>query len=310
MPLTERQYVRLLRPINPERVRQLDGNDHLEAWDVRRTLTRIFGFGGWDDEVQELTLVREIESPPGAIKYRNGNSNTRTVWTVVYRCRMRLIVKDPEGNPLAHYDDGAAGDAINLPSLGDAHDFAMKTAMSQALKRCAVNLGDQFGLSLYNGGSLFPEVVGTLAPPTSGEHDAPPDTDRPVIGGDSERPPSDPTDDEALKVQREAEQQRRQTERDAQAPPVSGALEKYIGMVIAARSQRIADALVKSVTGAKAEADVTDAIPADAKAVLQRAGLWDGTSTICAQGFARMAFEYLAGGVSIAATIDQHRAQQ
>lgn len=54
---------------------------------------------------------------------------------------------------------------MNQPSLGDAHDQAMKTALSQGLKRCAANLGDQFGMSLYNGGSYDAVVLGTLAGP-------------------------------------------------------------------------------------------------------------------------------------------------
>jgi hypothetical protein len=36
--------------------------------------------------------------------------------------------------------------------------MAIKTAETQALKRCAINLGDQFGLSLYRNGSTAPLV--------------------------------------------------------------------------------------------------------------------------------------------------------
>ena len=41
--------------------------------------------------------------------------------------------------------------------------MAVKTAESDAFKRAAINLGDQFGLSLYNNGSLKPVVGRTLA---------------------------------------------------------------------------------------------------------------------------------------------------
>jgi hypothetical protein len=57
----------------------------------------------------------------------------------------------------ASYTEWAAGDATN-PTLADAHDQAIKTAESQAFKRCAVNLGDQFGLSLYKNGSTAASV--------------------------------------------------------------------------------------------------------------------------------------------------------
>jgi hypothetical protein len=40
--------------------------------------------------------------------------------------------------------------------------MALKTASSDAMKRCAINLGDQFGLGLYDNGSLEPIVKATL----------------------------------------------------------------------------------------------------------------------------------------------------
>ncbi|MGK5737250.1 Rad52/Rad22 family DNA repair protein [Micromonospora sp. URMC 103] len=163
--LTAGQYGFLIDEIKDARVRQLRGNSHLEAWDIRRHLIRVFGFGGFDIETKALDLVKEIESPPGSIKYSNGGTNNKTVWTVVYRAEIRLVIKAPDGTVLTVLEDGAAGDAQNQPSLGDAHDQAMKTALSQGLKRCAVNLGDQFGLSLYNGGGTQRVVIGSLVHP-------------------------------------------------------------------------------------------------------------------------------------------------
>jgi hypothetical protein len=138
--LAVEQVKTLLAPINPSRVQNLRGQSHLEAWDVRRWLNRVFGFCGWSDETLELACVAQVEINPGR-------------WTVVYRAQVRLGVKTTDGRVLSTWDDAAMGDSRNQPSLGDAHDQAMKTALSQALKRCAVNLGDQFGLSLYNDGS-------------------------------------------------------------------------------------------------------------------------------------------------------------
>lgn len=139
----QRDY--LLRPLDARRVRQVQGRNHLEAYDVRVWLNRVFGFGGWSLETLTLDLVRENQTK---------TDKGRDAWAVLYRAQVRLTVRDPHGNELATFDDAAAGDAI-LPGLGDAHDFAMKTALSQALKRVAVNLGDAFGISLYNGGGQF-----------------------------------------------------------------------------------------------------------------------------------------------------------
>jgi hypothetical protein len=183
LKLTQKQYDWLLHGINANRVAETRGQSHLKAWDVRRTLTQIFGFGGWELTTTSLDLVREIEYPPGSIKYGNGGTNGKTAWTVVYRAQVRLTIKNPDGTVGAVFEDGAAGDGTNLPGLGEAHDKALKTALSQALKRCAANLGDQFGMGLYNGGKLEPVVRGTFVPPDSEARDAvtpPPADTQPV----------------------------------------------------------------------------------------------------------------------------------
>lgn len=156
--LTPDQYRFLTDAINPRRVQNLRGQSHVEQWDIRRHLIRVFGFGGFDIDTKALHLVREIEIPPS-------QPTGKPRWTVVYRAELRLTIKAADGTEIAHYEDGASGDSQNQPSLGDAHDQAMKTALSQALKRCAVNLGDQFGLSLYNGGSAEAVVHRALVSP-------------------------------------------------------------------------------------------------------------------------------------------------
>lgn len=164
--LTDKQRAYLAQGISPGRVKSLRGMAHLEAWDVRRYLIRAFGVGGWDFEVLETELVHQ-----SAGEKKRNDGTTYSVHTVVYRVTGRLIVKDEAGAVIASYDDGAAGDAINQPSVGDAHDMALKTAMSQAIKRCAVNLGDQFGLSLYNDGATDPVVKWSLIPDPVNELD-------------------------------------------------------------------------------------------------------------------------------------------
>ncbi|PVC80579.1 hypothetical protein DBP19_36185 [Streptomyces sp. CS090A] len=149
--------LRLLhRQVDPKRVGKDDkGFAHMQAWDIKRYLLRVFGFAGYDTENRELVLLREIETP-------NGN---RSKWTVVYRAQVRLTVKDVHGNVLGYWDGEAAGAGNNLPNLADSHDMAMKTATSQAFKRAATHLGDAFGLSLYNNGSLQAVVQFSAAHP-------------------------------------------------------------------------------------------------------------------------------------------------
>lgn len=155
--LTEQQLKTLLSGLHPWRVgKNPKGFSHLEAWDVRRFLIRVFGFAGFDTELLGIDLVRELELPAKGGKPR---------WTVVYRVHQRLTVKDIHGRPIGRYEGVATGAGQNQPSLGDAHDHAVKEADSQSLKRAAVNLGDAFGMSLYNGGASAPVVVWSAAHP-------------------------------------------------------------------------------------------------------------------------------------------------
>jgi recombination DNA repair RAD52 pathway protein len=143
MMLTSEQVAELLKPIDKSRVsRDGKGFSHLEIWDVRRTMNRIFGFATWSARVEAMELISERE-----VTGKDG----KTRWNVIYRAKCTLQLGDTFGDG-ASYTEWAAGDATN-PTLADAHDLAIKTAESQALKRCAVNLGDQFGLSLYRNGS-------------------------------------------------------------------------------------------------------------------------------------------------------------
>lgn len=143
----------LLQPIDKDRVmKDGKGFSHLAAWDVRRTMNTIFGFGRWSAEVLVMELISERE-----VTQRNGKQG----FNVIYRAQCKLSIEGEYGE-MAIYTEWAAGDATN-PTLAEAHDQAIKTAESQAFKRCCVNLGDQFGLSLYRNGSTdasIDEIVG------------------------------------------------------------------------------------------------------------------------------------------------------
>ena len=139
----------LFRPINGKRIQtrsQAGRNLHyLATWDVRAHLIRIFGFGGFDAEVVDSALLF-------------CDQNERNQWQASFMVTLRLHIKALD----ATYTEVAVGSAT-LPQRGEALDMAVKTAESDALKRAAVNLGDQFGLSLYNNGSLAPVVGQSLA---------------------------------------------------------------------------------------------------------------------------------------------------
>ncbi|MBG0819011.1 Rad52/Rad22 family DNA repair protein [Planomonospora sp. ID82291] len=151
--LLRKQVRQLLQPINTNRVmRDGKGHSHITQQDNLAHLNRIFGFGNWDTDVKEVVLVFEQE----------GRSPGR--WDVCYRAVVRLTIKDPYGNVIAHYENGSAETAQNQ-TRGDAHELAMKSAISVAIKRASIPLGDQFGLSLYNKGQTSTLVVNTMVWP-------------------------------------------------------------------------------------------------------------------------------------------------
>ena len=150
--VTPEQTERLLRPIKPGRVFEKQGHSHVAGWDIAAHLTRMFGFGKWEKQLLTLELVSEIPV----------EKNGRTGWYVTYRCTMQLRVFDAHGRLIWANEDAATGSAQNQPHLHDAHDLAMKNAVTYALKRCAKDLGDQFGLSLYNKGQVAAVVGMTL----------------------------------------------------------------------------------------------------------------------------------------------------
>lgn len=153
--LTRRQTDVLLLDLSPSRVAHTQGQSNMAAWDIRAHLTRVFGFARWTDEALEpTTLLYEQQTETNAGK---------AAYKVAYRSTRRLTIMAPDGTPVAFYDGSAVGEST-MPDFkrGDAHDMAMKTAESQALKRCAVNLGTQFGLSLYNQGATKDVIRVTL----------------------------------------------------------------------------------------------------------------------------------------------------
>jgi recombination DNA repair RAD52 pathway protein len=187
MSFNAKQTLQLLQPIHKSRV-LLDGKNHphVSQQDITAHLIRIFGFGNFDTDILETTCVFEQQRSDD-----KGVPNNR--WDVCYRAKVRLTIRDENGNEVCHYEDGSTATAQNQ-ARGDAHDGAFKSALSLAKKRAAVYLGDQFGLSLYNKGQMTALVKGTLVLPEVEEEADKDDTDvqadieQQVSLGDSETP--------------------------------------------------------------------------------------------------------------------------
>lgn len=184
--LTLGQNQLLLAPVTPERVKTRTqagrSMSYLEAWDIRCHLNRFFGIAGWS--LVNSDVVCLFEEP---YEGKNGVPST----TVVYRATATLTIhrrprRDEDFTYLpedAKYTETAIDSMSgNTSTRAELHDNAAKSAQSGALKRCAVNLGDQFGLSLYNFGSTEPVVRKTLMDPPLAP-DAPSDEGQPPSPG-------------------------------------------------------------------------------------------------------------------------------
>lgn len=161
--ISAKQYETLMRPLNGTRVakRSQGGKQlsYLEAWDVKAHLTRVFGFGNWDLQMLDYHHV-------DSRTYESSGDKPKPMIEVVYAARMQLTVRNEQGLEIARYSEAAVGNASGPANmLGEHHDNALKTAASDATKRCAINLGSQFGLSLYDNGSTREVIRGTVITP-------------------------------------------------------------------------------------------------------------------------------------------------
>ena len=160
-PLSKVQRKALTGRLNQKRIshRPQGGRtlSYLEAWDVRTALIRVFGFGGWSGEVLEQDIVEIARDIPRLDK--DGNTVGHTKFRVAVWVRYQLTIHQTG----ATYTEIAAASQAGA-DLGEVMDFAFKTAASDAMKRGAMNLGTQFGLSLYDDGSTQDVVKLSLAP--------------------------------------------------------------------------------------------------------------------------------------------------
>ena len=99
---------------------------------VSRSLNEIFGHAGWSLDIKSATQTQ-------ASKDQNGK------WTVTYLAHVRITLTSG-----AYKEDMGEGDAVDK-SLPTAVANAMKSSITDGLKRAARHFGDKLGNSLYAG---------------------------------------------------------------------------------------------------------------------------------------------------------------
>jgi hypothetical protein len=153
--ITEQQLKVLMSNLNPNRVSNRSQGrqslSYLEAWDVKATLIRVFGFAGFSAECLEAKIIdlREVPQAQG-----NGKN-----WKVTAQASVRLTIHQTG----AIYTETAIAGS-SQPDITESMDMAIKSAESDALKRACIYLGSQFGLSLYKNGQTQDIVSRVFAP--------------------------------------------------------------------------------------------------------------------------------------------------
>ena len=154
-PLTDLQLKTLMGDLNPDRVAVKQRMSYLEAWDVKATLIRVFGFGGFSSELIDSKILKAVEAPQATNK-------DKTNWEITAQATVRLHIHQLG----AVYTETAIAGS-KQPDFTESADMAIKSAESDAVKRAAIFLGTQFGLSLYDSGSTNDVVKAIVAPEQS-----------------------------------------------------------------------------------------------------------------------------------------------
>ncbi|MEO4040787.1 Rad52/Rad22 family DNA repair protein [Hoeflea sp. CAU 1731] len=133
-PKQVRQLRAKLKPANIKtRMENGVALHYVEGWHVISEANRIFGFDGWSRETVDAQCV-----------YTKHNGAR---YDAVYTTRVRVVV-DADGARIVREGSGTGEASAQTP--GQAHEFALKAAETDATKRALMTFGNAFGLSLYN----------------------------------------------------------------------------------------------------------------------------------------------------------------
>lgn len=130
----------LAAPLDPSRVAVLQdgpakGTPYMIGHDIIEALNRIFGYGEWGFSAGTPWCIEQ--GPP-----KTDGKRSYELWGVLGKLTVRGGLGFSEVGTCVRNGDGHPG-----------LDMAIKGAATDALKRCARNYGDQFGLVLYDKGT-------------------------------------------------------------------------------------------------------------------------------------------------------------
>lgn len=108
---------------------------YIEGYQAINQANRIFGYGRWGSEIVGPIGYRRIQGAP------NPDRGNATV--AMYSARIRVKVHGYESR-------SDVGCALVTEPTADAHETAIKAAVTDGMKRALRQFGDQFGNALYD----------------------------------------------------------------------------------------------------------------------------------------------------------------
>jgi DNA repair and recombination protein RAD52 len=109
---------------------------YLEGFDLIETANKVFGYGSWSYDIEKLDHLSTEQ---------NHNQN----FVIAYKAIVKVTVFDKDHIQNISRTDVGTGTGI-AKTQSEAHEGAVKEAVTDALKRALRSFGNQFGLSLYD----------------------------------------------------------------------------------------------------------------------------------------------------------------
>jgi hypothetical protein len=160
--LTAGQIKRMLTPVRADRLEKKQNLTYVPQQEVRAELIRTFGPGRTDHTMHDIRLLYETRIVQGDVQYPK-TGKAPEYWVVGYMVGCTLRAYDYDGYLVYECTEYHAEENAPQPNRGEAHALALTSCESYALRRAALNLGDNMGLHLYSGGSTAPLVMNTMA---------------------------------------------------------------------------------------------------------------------------------------------------
>jgi recombination DNA repair RAD52 pathway protein len=137
MAFTEAQLKNLEAKLSAKHVRTRRVQDttlaYVEGWHVIAEANRIFGYDAWDRHTLSTRCV--------------WSSSAGHNYAAAYTAKVRIAVR---AGDITITREGCGSGEAKAPTPGQAHEFALKAAETDATKRALATFGNPFGLALYD----------------------------------------------------------------------------------------------------------------------------------------------------------------